>query len=366
MTKKKFILVGASVSEKDSRGGVGTLSNALVDYANRAGLEIVIIDTSKKPFVKKNFFQDVKSGVLRVINMTVLLYHEKYSGVIIFSSAGWGFYEKIMLSFICRMARVTSVLFIVDGWFFSVRNKSFLTRWWIGFLLKIPNILAASGLNWIRLFIALGVKESHLAIVHYWLPKSFKIQMQPKVLHAGEPIKFVFVGWMIKEKGLNEILTAVGSLYHKHLFNFTFIGDGPMLESVREIIKNSKWESRIFARGWLSNEQKKQELATAHVFVLPSHAEGFPMSLIEAMLSGLPAICSDVGGISDSLHDGVNGFLIPRKNSQSLKEAMQFYIENPDTLLKHSIEASKIGIQNHSSDKNCKALFSALTKGKLT
>ncbi len=355
--------MGAKVAEKDSRGGVGTLSNALIDYAEEAGFEIEVINTLKKPFCKISFSQDIRNGLLRVFQLATLLRLEKYSGVIIFSGAGLGFYERIILSVICRIARVPCILFIVDGWFLSVRNKSFLKRWWIGLLLKSPHTLAASGLNWVRLFRELGVQESHLSKIHYWLPKSFPIASQPKVLTAGESIKFVFVGWMIKEKGLREILAALDSLFNKYQFIFTFVGGGPMLKSVREIIKNSKWDSRIFARGWLTLDKKNEELSAAHVFVLPSYAEGFPISLIEAMLSGLPAICSDVGGISDSLHNGVNGFLIPPKNIQALKEAMEFYIRNPDSLLRHSIQASKTAVQNHDVDKNCKVLFSALTKG---
>jgi glycosyltransferase involved in cell wall biosynthesis len=363
VTKNKFILVGAKITENDSRGGVGTLSNALVDYADKAGFEVVVINTAKKPFSKTFFLQDIKNGMLRVYQLVTLLRLEKYSGIIIFSSAGWGFYEKIILSAICRIVRVPCVLFIIDGWFLSVRNKSFLKRLWIGLLLKFPHTLAASGLNWLRLFRELGVKESHLATIHYWLPKSFSVALQPKVLTASESIKFIFVGWMIKEKGLHEILAAVNSLFDKYQFIFTFIGDGPMLEDVRQIIKNSKWDSRVFARGWLTLEQKEEELSASHVFVLPSYAEGFPMSLIEAMLSGLPSICTDVGGVSDSLYDGVNGFLIPPKNIRALKEAMEFYILNPDSLRTHSIQASKTAVQNHDADKNCKMLFSVLTKG---
>ena len=362
MSKRKFILVGARISEKNSRGGVGTLSNALVDYADNEGFEIEVIDTSKMPFLKESVFRDIKNGVFRICHLYTLLRLEKYNGAIIFSGAGWGFYERILLSIVCRIARVPCVLFIVDGWFFSIRNKSFVYRWWIGLLLRIPNILAASGLNWMRLFQELGVNESRLAVIHYWLPKSFRVALRPKKLLNGDSIKFIFVGWMIKEKGVREILAAVGSLFDKYQFSFTFVGDGPMLEGVREVVKQSKWDSRVFARGWLTNEQKEEELSSAHVFVLPSYAEGFPMSLIEAMLSGLPAICSDVGGISDSLHDGVNGFLVKPRDIQSLRDTMEFYIRNPASVLNHSLRALTIATKNHDAGKNCEMLFGALSK----
>jgi glycosyltransferase involved in cell wall biosynthesis len=367
VTKNKYILVGAkkpnSALQKETFGGVLTLSNSIVEYADSAGFDIVIIDTLKKPFLQKSFFQEIKNGAGRVAQLITLLREEKCNGVIIFSGAGLGFYERILLSAICRVTGVPCLIFIVDGWFLSVRNKFFLKRWWIGLLLKIPNTLAASGANWLSFFLSMGVKKNHLVSIHYWLPKSFRTALKPKVLAPYESINFIFIGWMIKEKGLNEILAVLTALYDEYRFNFTFIGGGSMLGSVREIIRNSKWDSRVFARGWLTLEKKEEELSSAHVFVLPSYAEGFPMSLIEAMLSGLPAICSDVGGISDSLHDGVNGFLIPPKNIQALKEAMEFYIKNPDALSKHSLESMKLVRKNHDVERNCNALFNVFEGG---
>jgi glycosyltransferase involved in cell wall biosynthesis len=369
VSKKEFILVGAKApnveQQKAASGGVLTLSNSIVDYANDVGFNVAIIDTFKHPFLKISFFQDIKTGVLRVYQLITLLCFTKYSGVIIFSGAGWGFYERIMLSAICRAARIPCIFFIVDGWFLSKQNQNRFKRWWIGLLLKIPHTLAASGSNWVRFFRRVGVRESRLAIIHYWLPKSFPVVLQPKVLTEGESVKFVFVGWMIKEKGLHEILATLSLLFDEHQFNFTFIGAGTMLESVREHIKKLKWDSRVFAPGWLSDEQKKEEFSAAHVFVLPSYAEGFPMSLIEAMSMGLPVICTDVGGVSDSLHDGVNGLLIPPKNTQALKEAMEFYIKNPAVISKHSLESLKLVRKNHDPDVNCKKLFNAFESKKI-
>ncbi len=360
MNNKYFILVGAKINESDSRGGVGTLSIALLDYADRHGYKIEIIDTSKKPFIKNSFFQNLKTSLVRIFSLIQVSRKKKYAGVIIFSGAGWGFYEKIILSLVCRLLNLPSIFFIVDGWFFSVRDKSFLFRVWIGKLLKIPNFLAASGQNWVNLFKDLGTEDERLFVAHYWLSNSFSKRVKPKSLHKNAPINFIFIGWMIKEKGLQEIINAIDVLYNKHTFTFTFVGDGPMLNNIRKIVKESKWSSRIFVKGWLSNHEKEKALASSDIFVLPSYAEGFPMSLIEAMFSGLPAICSDVGGVSDSLLDRINGILIPPRNSQELINAMEFYIRNPGAIVKHSFKAIEVAHKNHDSDINCKVIFNHL------
>ncbi len=360
MNNRRFILVGAKISEKNSRGGVGTLSNALADYAKRQGYVIKIIDTSKKPFAKYSFIQNLKLGIARIFFLIKITRKNKYTGVIIFSGAGWGFYERIFLSLICRLINLPSIFFIVDGRFFSIRDSFFIFRLFISTLLKIPNFFAASGQNWVALLKDLGVEDRRIFLIHYWLSNSYRRHIKPKLFSKNVPINFIFIGWMIKDKGLQEIISAIDALYNKHSFTFTFVGGGPMLQNIRKIVKESNWNSRIFVKGWLPNKEKEQALLSSDIFVLPSYAEGFPMTLIEAMFSGLPAICTDVGGVSDSLLDGINGILISPKNSQELMNAMEYYMKNPSVIKKHSIKAIQVARENHDPDSNCKMLFNRL------
>lgn len=366
LTRKKLILVGAKAEEGKVKqyGGVLSLSNSLVEYANKIGFDMEVINTLRSGFEHQSSLKRIDSGLRRAFELITLLRAGNHVGVIIFSGAGWSFYERVLLALISKMFRVTCIFFIVDGWFLSVRNKSFLVRHWIGLLLRIPHTLVASGENWVKFFREFGVGEEKIVTVHSWLPKLFRIADKPKALHAGDPIRFVFVGWMIKEKGIHEILASLKILLEKHSFSFTFIGGGTLLDQVRETIKASGWERNVSAPGWMSPEQIDKELSATHVFVLPSYAEGFPMSLIEAMTKGMPAICTDVGGISDSLHDGVNGFLIPPRDVLALKKAMEFYLCNPEAVVKHSLVALEIVRKNHDADKNCGQLFSLFTEAQ--
>jgi len=357
MRNKRYILVGGKAEGDAAKlhGGVLTLSNGLVDYARRGGLDIEVINTLRSVFQHKPFLERIKSGIGHAYQLIGLLRAGNHSGVIIFSGAGWSFYERVLLSVICRIFRVPDIFFVVDGWFLDIRKKSFIRRTWIGFLLKIPCTLAASGSNWVDCFRGLGVDR--IVTIRYWLPKSHRLAEYPKVAMHGETLRFIFVGWMIKEKGLDEVLASLKALLAEHRLHFTFIRGGTMLESVRETIRVAGWEQNVSAPGWVSPEQLDSELSASHVFVLPSYAEGFPMSLIEAMTRGMPAICTNVGGISDSLHDGVNGFLIQPKDGQALMRAMEFYIRNPEMVSKHSLATLEIVRENHDADTNCQLLF---------
>ena len=70
-------------------------------------------------------------------------------------------------------------------------------------------------------------------------------------------------------------------------------------------------------------------LAQADVYALASHWEGLPRSILEAMSASLPVVASDVGGVSETVRDGVNGFLVPRADVPVLAERLGRLLRDP-------------------------------------
>lgn len=362
MNAEKYILVGANPRHSNAAhpGGVLTLSIGLIAYARQQGHVVEVINTLRSGFEHFSFARRLGAGINRALELIRKLRNQNFDGVIIFSGAGFSFLERILLSGICRCFRVNDLFVIVDGWFLEVGQGGLWRRYWTGLLLKIPHKLTASGKRWGELFRNLGVNSDRIVEIHYWLPESYSVVGEPKNAVAQGSLRFIFVGWMIREKGIHELLTAIEELRSRHEFSFTFIGGGTLLEYVQEKIRINGWIGNVAALGWISDDELQEALALADVFVLPSYAEGFPISLIEAFARGLPAIATDVGGISGSLQNGVNGYLIPPRQVRPLVEAMERYLKSPEIIAEHSRAAIATVKTAHDARVNCEHFFHAL------
>ena len=144
-----------------------------------------------------------------------------------------------------------------------------------------------------------------------------------------EPALVVFAGRCSESKGLYDLLQA-GLLLRRELpkLRIECAGDGD-LDEVERSIARMGLADRVRVHGWVDARRRDELLARAAVFVLPSHAEGLPMGLLEAMAAGCPVVASSVGGIPDVVRHGVNGLLIPAGDTQALADAIRRLVEDP-------------------------------------
>ncbi len=184
-----------------------------------------------------------------------------------------------------------------------------------------------------NIFIAEASKKS-------FIDHGYKENERQVVLYNGcEDAGFVERDFTVKNK---KIIT-VASLYehkgHTYLFRafkgvleahediqLLLVGDGLLEDSLKSEAEELGLGENIVFLG--AQDDVNQYLAQAHIFVLPSLREGIPLSVIEAMASGLPVIASDVGGLKEMIQEDENGLLCPPKNSDLLKNAILSLLED--------------------------------------
>ena len=176
------------------------------------------------------------------------------------------------------------------------------------------------------------------------------------------PINFLFIGRMLKEKGIHDFISAAKIVKQSHPdVQFTVLGaidpfnPGALQQSELDRLISL---NVINYPGQVDNVQKW--IAASHVFVLPSYREGVPRSTQEAMAIGRAVITTDVPGCRETVTDGVNGFLIEKWNPQALAEKMIYFIEHPEEIKKMGYESYKIAQDKFDAHKVNKRLINML------
>ncbi len=147
---------------------------------------------------------------------------------------------------------------------------------------------------------------------------------------SDEDFAFVFVGRVVRDKGINELVDSMRRLV-PHYLNCHLIMVGPYEPKLDPIapenvtfFKNDK--SAIFM-DWQKDVRPFMMAADALVF--PSYREGFPNVVMQAGAMGLPSIVTNINGCNEIIEEGKNGRIIPPKNEDALYEMMKWFINNP-------------------------------------
>ena len=176
------------------------------------------------------------------------------------------------------------------------------------------------------------------------------------------PINFLFIGRMLKEKGIHDFIAAakmVKQIYSE--VQFTVLG--AIDSSNPGALQQSELDRLVSLNiinypGQVDNVQKW--IGDSHVFILPSYREGVPRSTQEAMAIGRAIITTDVPGCRETVIDGVNGFLVEKWNSQALGEKMIYFIEHPEEIEKMGHESYKMAQEKFDANEVNERLLNIL------
>ncbi len=100
-------------------------------------------------------------------------------------------------------------------------------------------------------------------------------------------------------------------------------------------------------------------LGDMDVFVLPSRNEGFPLSIVEAMLAARPVVATDVGSVREAVLDGVSGFVVPPDDVDALRSALRRLLDDAE-LRVHMGEAGRARALDHFTDTAMARAFEQL------
>ena len=177
-----------------------------------------------------------------------------------------------------------------------------------------------------------GITQKSLKVLGYGNVRGVDLDFysrRSEVMKLAAEIKkdvftFVFVGRIVRDKGINELCQAMDKLSKSVQARLLLVGKyedslDPISDEARGIIEKNP---AIESVGPKYGEELLSYYAASDCFVFPSYREGFPNTVIEAGAMGLPSIVTDINGSREIIHQGENGVIIPSKDADALYEAM--------------------------------------------
>lgn len=162
---------------------------------------------------------------------------------------------------------------------------------------------------------------SKLVTVHNGIPDN-EFRASPG---ANEECRIIMVARFAPQKDQISLLRALAGIQVP--CRVLFVGDGPTLPAAKAEAARLGLNARVDFLG--ERLDVPQLLAASHVFALATHYEGFPISILEAMRTGLPVVATDVGGVCEAIADGVSGYRIPHNDIATLKQRLALLAADP-------------------------------------
>ena len=141
--------------------------------------------------------------------------------------------------------------------------------------------------------------------------------------------RLLYVGRLSAAKGMPILLESMAALKLAYPeTQLTVVGDGEDRTELEKRAQELGLESHVDFVGYQTPDVVREYLQASDIFVMSSFAEGVPVVLMEAMMSGLPVVATQIAGVSELVEDGVNGFLVPPSDAGSLTQKIQALLED--------------------------------------
>ena len=143
---------------------------------------------------------------------------------------------------------------------------------------------------------------------------------------------FCFIGRIVKDKGIHELLTAFCNIHSQNkLIKLYILGRFEEQDAINEADKEIILKHKdIHYVGYQKNI--RPYLCASDILVLPSYREGFPNVVLQAGAMGVPTIVTDINGCNEIIQHSINGLIVPPKDSNALSNAMLSFIESPEQI----------------------------------
>ena len=242
-------------------------------------------------------------------------------------------------------------------------NKKWLKENFLNYIFYLVSRFVVPRADAIRV-VSMGIKEKIIRTginqnKIYLIPtpvdlKKFENFNQDKVNKIKERFKnkkiILYVGRLAKEKNLKMLVNSF-ALVQKSFSDciLLLVGDGTEKENLKKEISKLNLEEKIILEGSIKNDELSNYYQASDIFVLSSDSESFGKVLVEAGVSGLPAVVTKTTGAKEIIKDNETGLLVKIGNKDDFAQKILYLLQNPDICVKMGKQA-KLRINNNFGD----------------
>lgn len=191
---------------------------------------------------------------------------------------------------------------------------------------------------WEKKLLAIGAPEDRVFVHRVGIDVSH-FSYRERVANSRS-LRLITTARFVEKKGLSYAIQAVAQVKKEHpniKFNYDIIGEGPLFEEIECLVSSLEISDCVKLHGALPHGDVQKLIADADVFILPSikasngDQEGIPVSLMEAMASGMPVLSTLHSGIPELVDDSVSGYLVPERDVNALAEKIVYLAVRPES-----------------------------------
>ncbi len=207
----------------------------------------------------------------------------------------------------------------------------------------------------------LNIKRDELVVVPNGIDlKEIRIYKNDSVYRHQYRNKRIIlsIGYLIERKAHIYVIEAIDRLIRKHP-NIIYLigGDGPEGKKLKEITKKKNLENYVKFLGRINRVEVMSLMSACDIFALPSWDEAFGVVYLEAMIHGKPVIACEKEGSEDFLKNRKTGILVKPKDIDSLSDAIDYLLLNPEKAKEIGKAAKKLVLDNYNWEKSARKII---------
>jgi len=331
----RMLIVGAFPRRNISEhGGVLTSCRVLLASSLPQRADLVLVDSSSPSVPPPPIYWRLLRALTR---MSLTFWHFVCSRphvALFFASPGSSLVEKSVMAGIAKVLGIRTLMFPRGAQIIEDYHSSFLGSLVLRAMFSIPDKMLCQGKVYQDFFIdCIGMSKERCPILANWTATNELLQIgaSRSYLFKTDQQTLLFLGWIENEKGIFELLDCVKALASNESLppiKLVMAGNGSALGKVKRFLLENRLEAYVELPGWVDIEKKHECLRKADIFVLPSHMEGMPNALIEAMAAGLPVVATNVGAVPEMLESGTNGIVVEPRDPHALLAAVALLLSS--------------------------------------